>query len=352
MHGKATSMDIRQFAYAGIDIYGILAETTGKTTEELKQMDITFEDVSNALIQASKEGGKYYKGQSKSAKTLSGQLNTLKKDFKDLLGQLTETLLPVAKKIISRVSEIINKFKSLDAGTKERIAKIGLLVTALSPLLIIIGKLISSVGTIITTLSNLYTVVGKLAVILNPTTGLAVLGVVALTTATVLLSEKSKILTNDLQKLRDKVDSQRTSWDNLKQSSQDYINANSTEVTSLQRLKDELASIVDENGRVKVGYEERARFITSQLSEALGIEIELNNGIIENYQEIENAVDGVIRKKKVELLLNAHAEEYTTALENQKEATETLYEIEAQRSEILDKIAKTDSKRPRRYCKT
>ena len=32
--GKATAMDIRQFAYAGIDVYGILADYLGKTTEE------------------------------------------------------------------------------------------------------------------------------------------------------------------------------------------------------------------------------------------------------------------------------------------------------------------------------
>lgn len=334
--GKATSMDIRQFAYAGIDIYGILAETTGKTTEELKKMDISFEDVSNALIQASKEGGKYYKGQSKSAETLSGKVNTLKKEFQELLGEITENLLPVAKKIISRVSEIIKKFKALDDSTKERIAKIGLIVTALSPVVIITGKLITSLGTIITTLSKLTGIIAKVSTgtaTLTTALGLGAVGVSALTGLTIALSEKHKILTDDLKKLKERTDEQRTSWDNLKDSAQKYLDTNSTEVTNLQRLKDELANIVDENGKVKTGYEERARFITNQLSEALGIEIGLNNGIIENYQEIESAIDGVIRKKKVELLLNAHAEEYITALEKEKEATELLFDIE-------DKIAK------------
>ena len=38
--GKASSTDIKQFGMAGIDIYGILAETTGKNVEELKKMGV------------------------------------------------------------------------------------------------------------------------------------------------------------------------------------------------------------------------------------------------------------------------------------------------------------------------
>ena len=80
--GKATSMDIRQFAYAGIDVYGILAETTGKNVEELKKMDITYEQLSEALIKASSEGGKYYNGQITMSDTLNGKISMLKKTSK------------------------------------------------------------------------------------------------------------------------------------------------------------------------------------------------------------------------------------------------------------------------------
>jgi len=340
-------MDIRQFAYAGIDVYGILAKTTGKTTDELKKMDISFEDLSNALIEASKEGGKYYKGQQKSAKTLNGQINTLTKDFKELLGQLTESLLPTIKKIISRVSEVIQKFKSLDQGTKDRIVKIGLIVTALTPLLTLTGKLITSIGTIITTLSKLTSIISKVTVTAGGLTtafSLGAIGVTALTGLTIALSEKSKILSDDLKKVTDKVNSQTDSWNKVKESAQNYINLNSDEISGLQKLKDELNRIVDENGKVKTGYEERASFIVSELSEALGIEINLNNGIIENYKEIESSLDGVIRKKKVELLLDAHAEEYTTALENQKDATKLLNELESDRTKLLEDISKAQKK--------
>lgn len=39
--GKAASIDIKQFAMAGIDIYGVLADYTGKSTAEVQGMTIT-----------------------------------------------------------------------------------------------------------------------------------------------------------------------------------------------------------------------------------------------------------------------------------------------------------------------
>jgi len=146
--GKATSMDIRQFAYAGIDVYGILAETTGKNVEELKKMDITYEDLSKALQVAASEGGKYYNGQAQMAETLTGKINKLKKTFQDLTGQLSESLMPIIEKVTDKIQSFVDWFSNLDDGQKQVITRIGLFVVALGPALIIIGKLITAVGVI------------------------------------------------------------------------------------------------------------------------------------------------------------------------------------------------------------
>ena len=147
--GKATSMDIRQFAYAGIDVYGILAETTGKNVEELKKMDITYEELSKALQVAASEGGKYYNGQAKMADTLNGKINQLKKTFTDLLGELSEGIMPTINKITSKLKEIVDWFKQLDPAQKELITKIGVILALLGPALLIIGKLITAAGIIV-----------------------------------------------------------------------------------------------------------------------------------------------------------------------------------------------------------
>ncbi len=59
--GKASAIDIKQFAYAGINIYQVLADYTGKSVQEVQKMTISYDLLSQALIAASEEGGRYYK---------------------------------------------------------------------------------------------------------------------------------------------------------------------------------------------------------------------------------------------------------------------------------------------------
>ena len=146
--GKASSQDIKQFAMAGIDIYGILAETTGKTVAEVKEMDITYEQVSQALNKAASEGGKYYKGQESMANTLSGSVSKLKKTFQELAGEMAQSLMPTITKLTSKIQGLADKFKSLSPEQKAMITKIALIVAAIGPLLIIVGKMISLGGTV------------------------------------------------------------------------------------------------------------------------------------------------------------------------------------------------------------
>ena len=115
--GKATALDIRQFAYAGINIYQLLADYTGKTTEEVKDMEITYEALTGALKKASKEGGKYYNAMNKQSKTLKGQISNLKDGFSMLAGSLSEpvfnyikdNILPGINDEIDNLNEMIGE---------------------------------------------------------------------------------------------------------------------------------------------------------------------------------------------------------------------------------------------------
>ena len=90
--GKATAMDIRQFAMAGINIYGLLADATGKTTEEVKDMEVSYELLSAALEKAAAEGGKYAGAMEAQSQTFNGRMSTLKDNVMQLEGALTEDL--------------------------------------------------------------------------------------------------------------------------------------------------------------------------------------------------------------------------------------------------------------------
>lgn len=104
--GKATAADIKQFAYAGIDIYGILADYTGKSTAEVQKMTVTYDVLTAALEKASDEGGRYYNSMSTQSETLNGQMSTLTDNATQLAGLLTEDLTTAIKKVVSGMNDI------------------------------------------------------------------------------------------------------------------------------------------------------------------------------------------------------------------------------------------------------
>lgn len=75
--GKATAMDVKQFAIAGINIYGLLAEASGKTTEQVKDMDVSYELLTEALKKAREEGGLYEAGLEKMANSTNVMVSNL-----------------------------------------------------------------------------------------------------------------------------------------------------------------------------------------------------------------------------------------------------------------------------------
>lgn len=101
---------------------------------------------------------------------------------------------------------------------------------------------------------------------------------------------------------------------------QDEVAGIQTQFGYYQQLWDELQGIVDQNGKIKEGYEERAAFITSTLSEILGVEIETTDGVMQKYGELTQSIDQVIQKKKAEAILSAYEDDYTTAIKNQTQA--------------------------------
>lgn len=167
--GKASAVDIRQFAMAGIDIYGVLADTLGVTTEEVKNMDISFEDLSNALIVASSEGGKYYQGQQTMADTLNGKIAMLKKTFEELMGSIATSLMPILDNLTVHIQKIVNWFNSLDDSQKQTIATILGMTAVAGPLIIILGTLIKTIGILFIHIGNIIAIAGKLFTFITST---------------------------------------------------------------------------------------------------------------------------------------------------------------------------------------
>lgn len=109
--GKAASIDIKQFAMAGIDIYGVLADYTGKSTQEVQSMTITYDLLTAALKKASEEGGRYYNAMETQSQTLSGRLETLKDNLSQLLGTLTKGLTETEGKLVTTAAGWVQRLQ-------------------------------------------------------------------------------------------------------------------------------------------------------------------------------------------------------------------------------------------------
>lgn len=187
---------------------------------------------------------------------------------------------------------------------------------------------------------SLATVAQKLwnmAMSANPI-GLIITAVVGLTAAALgycIAVEKEKV---SLGGLRDEVENQKKSWEELGKTRNETLSNSMSEITHCESLVDELSKITDENGKVKDGYKERAQVILSELNNALGTEYKLNGNIIDSYKELRNNIQKVIDTKKAEAVLNAYQSEYGEAIKKETEATKTLVELKKKYAEASKKM--------------
>jgi tape measure domain-containing protein len=104
--GKASAIDIKQFAYAGINIYQVLADYTGKSVQEVQKMTISYDTLSQALIAASEEGGRYYNAMDTQSQTMNGRVSTLKDNVSQLAGLMTQDLSGAVGKVIEKLNDM------------------------------------------------------------------------------------------------------------------------------------------------------------------------------------------------------------------------------------------------------
>nr|DAE83479.1 MAG TPA: minor tail protein [Caudoviricetes sp.] len=102
--------------------------------------------------------------------------------------------------------------------------------------------------------------------------------------------------------------------DEYVQSKKDAASEVDSEFQYYDNLWDELQGIVDQNGKVKKGYEDRAKFITNELSRVTGDEITWNGNVIQSYKDLKGSMDKALESKKALAMLSATEDAYQTAV--------------------------------------
>ncbi len=275
--------------------------------------------------------------------TLKSQITTALSKIKDIAITVGEKLMPSIQDVINGFGEWIKKFENLSKEEVDVIVKIGLIITAIGPLITIIGKLTSAIGGTISGVGTFVQAIGVmqgkitsasgavngLASIMGAATspiGLATIALAGLTAGLMILATRQTEAEKKAKEFAKEVENQKNQYEDYKRTLDESTNANLAQINSVSRLKEELKTLVDENGNVKKGYEGRVSFILNQLNEALGTEYKLNGNIIQNYKDLQGEIDNLIKKKKAEILLKNGESKWAKASEEEVEATKKLKE--------------------------
>lgn len=122
------------------------------------------------------------------------------------------------------------------------------------------------------------------------------------------------------EKAKEEIKELKDANDEYVQSKKEAASEVESEFQYYDDLWSELQGIVDQNGKVKKGYEDRAKFITNELSRATNDEITWNGNIIKSYKDLKDSIDDALESKKALAMLSALEEPYQTAVSGLKSA--------------------------------
>ena len=190
-----------------------------------------------------------------------------------------------------------------------------------------IGKLTAGLG--------LATASGVLAGSQFGTVGMVIGGIAGFTTSAITafmgykdgiesLNIPTTTLTDDIKSLTEEIDNNRKAHEETVKSIKDTYEEQLVEAEYANKLSQQLQGLVDVNGRVKEGNEERVNFILGELNSALGTEYELNSNIItkngevvDSYSKLQESIASMIETKKKEAEQTAITELYKESIKEQ-----------------------------------
>ena len=277
-------------------------------------------------------------------------LNNLKVAGAELGSALLARVSPMLDKLKDGVSRLTEKFKALKPEQQDMIIKAAALVAALGPVLTIVGKLTSGIGLVIGKIGSLTTTIASIAAgtaSLATVLGVGIGAFAGITAAAYAYSKASQAaldkeldFTAEEKEHLKALDEQVKKYEEVTTARDEAVASIESEFGYIESLKDEYNGLVDSNGNIKKGYEDRAEFIKSELASALGIEKSQIDELIDKNGKLSGAIDQVIATKKAEAIFDANKEAYKKALENQREAAEKLApaiaDLQAKKQQLAD----------------
>lgn len=272
-------------------------------------------------------------------------INQLKNTSVEFGSQILSDVSPMLTDVNNKIKDLSKWWDGLNDSQKESAVKIAAIVAIGAPALTLLGKATTGIATltanlktsiisimakttataadtVATTAATVAT--GALSIAMKALPLIAIAGAVItvvgeltnLCSATNKATTSTKELTEFEKNLNETFEKQKTAYDDAKKAAKEKAEQSNAEIEYTQKLVYELENIVDKNGKVKKGYEERANFIIGALNDALGTEYSSVSQILNKNNQVNDSIKKQIELKKAKILLEAHEDEYKTAVKS------------------------------------
>lgn len=306
------------------------------------------EDANLKVVKSLKSTGKTFKKVQGSAEKLKEvKYDDVATKFKNI-GRTVQLdlFVPLAEKLLPKIEQLADyAIKHID-GTERAIAILGGtmgLVFATAKFV----KLYQTLQTIYKAFITLKTAIASTAAaqkVLNliqaaSPMGLLVAGIGAVVGGLALYAAATKAATDETDKVSKAVDESAKSYRDMKKATEESMEDIQSQFGYYDQLKTELDDIVDKNGKVKKGQEDRAKFIVNTLNDALGSEIEMTKGVVENYKSEKKALDKLLVSKEAQAILEANKSDRDNANKEKAKAFEELSAAQKKYKKTTDDLA-------------
>ena len=321
------------------DFLDVLKDSVGTVEDTYEQTQDGFDKVKLAIQGGRAELGDYVK-----------EIATKYKDnIVDAIDKVKKGIKKAIEWVVKNAGKIIDVIKTVAkvAAALWVAKKVVAVATAITKVITTVKTLITTLKAGETAMSALSGAGGALGALFSPG-GAIVLGIAAIATVTATIISLTKEEARELNVLTDaqkenikKCEEAKIAYDNWETSRQQSLKTAKTENGRYDELKQELDSLVGANGEVKKGYENRVNYILNEFNQALGTEMQMQDGVIQNYALERQELDKLLEKKKAQAILDASYDAYMDAYSKKTEATKTYMAAQESFNEVL---AQTEAK--------
>ena len=285
----------------------------------------------------------------------AGSLESLSGAIESAGIAIQKALSPEIRELSEWIQDLVNDFNNLSEEEQLNIIKTVALVAGIGPLVKILGTTGKFLGTVTTGIGTFTqaigvatgkttseaTAVNKLAnafKFLNTPMGIALTAMAGAVGIGLILADEQYAYVDAIGESTKQMEETMKTQQEFRDQQDDILNNTMTEIDNVSKLSNELQTLVDKNGKVKEGYEDRVSFILNELNSALGTEAKLNGNVIDSYDELIDSIEKLIQKKKIESILENEEAKYDEAIKNRTAAYDDMITKENELATAKEKV--------------